>query len=86
MQGQLFTAQDLARTLKDLENTYLIRTFSVFEEILRNYWRVGCHKTSQPRMYHLLRSIASRCHMDSDFILKKPLFLIPYPWRMFVAG
>ena len=55
--------RDVRDCLKDLEDTYLIRAYAVFETALRDYWdaciRPGRH--THPRTEHLIDGVAARC-------------------------
>ena len=57
---------DVRRCLENLENTYLMRLFAVFEESLREVWAVGFSKTTYPKTQHLLDGCAARQHVRHD--------------------
>jgi hypothetical protein len=50
-------ARDWAR---NLEATYLVRLFAVFEQALRDYWSKSLKRTTHPKTEDLINSIAAR--------------------------
>ena len=63
-----FRLHDIRECHEDLEKTYLIRLFALFEVTVRNYWREGCHRKSHPFMSTLLDRVASHCYMQFDVL------------------
>jgi hypothetical protein len=63
-----FGEKDVRDCHDDLEATYLIRIFAVFEMTLREYWRTGCGKQSHPTVEILLNRIASRRHVEMNLL------------------
>lgn len=55
-----FTLRDVRNSTGDLENTYFIRIFAIFEAALRDFWKNGCGRSTRPGTYVLLDSIAAR--------------------------
>lgn len=49
---------------EDLELTYLIRLFAVFEQSVRAYWEDALKRQTHPMVGELLNCVASRCHMQ----------------------
>jgi hypothetical protein len=60
--------RDILRTLDELEATYLVRIFAVFESILRNYWLSGLGKRTYPRASTLIDAVASRRRVPAERI------------------
>jgi hypothetical protein len=53
-------ARDVRDCINDLEDTYLVRVFAVFETALRDYWE-NCSRSKKPTAAeHLLNRVASR--------------------------
>lgn len=63
-----FRARDIRDCHDDLEDTYLVRVFALFETALRRYWRQGLGRNSRPSAKDLLNSIASNCSMTSTVL------------------
>jgi hypothetical protein len=51
---------DVTRTATNLEATYLVRMFAVFEAGLREVWRQSLSRDTQPLMRDLLNGVAAR--------------------------
>lgn len=60
---------DLRRCLQNLERTYLVRLFALFEESLREIWRRSFGKRTMPRTEHLLNGCAARTGMRPESLL-----------------
>ncbi len=52
--------RDIRDCANDLEDTYLIRAYAVFETTLRDYWQV-CIRRTHPPAKTLIDRVASRC-------------------------
>jgi hypothetical protein len=52
----------------DLENTYLVRTFAVFEATLRDYWRRVMRRRTHPPARVIMNSIAARRRVQADVL------------------
>ena len=63
-----FTLQDIGNCSIDLENTYFIQIFAIFEAALRDFWKNGCGRSTHPAAYVLLNSIASHCSVPSSHL------------------
>jgi len=63
-----FSVSDIRACHEDLERTYLVRLFALFEATIRDYWGRGCGKKSHPLVGTLLDRIASRCYMRYDVL------------------
>ena len=50
----------LTRCADTLESTFVLRLFSIFESVLRDYWRHGVGRQTEPDMRPLMSSIAAR--------------------------
>ncbi|NLX14937.1 MAG: hypothetical protein GXY44_14985 [Phycisphaerales bacterium] len=59
--GASFTTREVRECIYDLEDAFLIRIFAEFEATLRDYWKRGCRRKSQPWAKILIDSIAARC-------------------------
>lgn len=60
-----FRVRQIGEAVKDLEATYIIRLFALFETGLRSYWKpTSGGKT--PRTYHLLQRVAARRRISND--------------------
>ena len=53
--------RDIRDCAEDLEDTYLIRAYAVFETTLRDYWRNACMRRSRLGAEQLINRVASRC-------------------------
>jgi hypothetical protein len=60
---------DVRRCLDNLENTYLVRLFAVFEESLREVWAAAFAKTTYPKTKQLLDGCAARQHVRHDDLI-----------------
>jgi hypothetical protein len=60
------TDHALRRCGENLQITFLLRLFSEFEAILRDYWSSGLHRGTNPDMQPLMESIARRRGMSDD--------------------
>ena len=59
------TVSELKRCSNNIQITFIIRLFSEFEAILRDYWLEGMQRVSEPNMQRLMDWIASQCNMDA---------------------
>ena len=58
-----------ARSLRDnLEDTYLIRIFAVFEAGLRDVWENGWRRPTEPPMKDLIDAVAAKRLISQDVI------------------
>jgi hypothetical protein len=60
------TETELLRCARNLEITYVLRLFSTFEAILRDYWLIGVGRRTEPEMRRLMNSIAARRGVNAD--------------------
>jgi hypothetical protein len=65
-----FKERHVQQARQDLEATYFIRLFACFEGILRDYWRIGLKRPTEPEMKDLINAIASKQHIQADVILE----------------
>jgi hypothetical protein len=65
---KLFSKEDLVFVAQDIEFTYFVRMFANFEEILRDYWKNGCGRTTHPDMKPLMNSIAAHRRIPFDIV------------------
>jgi len=63
-----FRLHDIRECHEDLEKTYLVRLFAVFEVTVRDYWREGCGRKSHPLVRTLLDRVASQSFMQYDVL------------------
>jgi len=54
------TAAELRRCARSLELTFVLRLFAEFETILRDFWRNGIGRTTDPEMRQLIESVGRR--------------------------
>ena len=59
---------DLAGFESNLDVTYLIRIFAVFEAVLRNFWTLGIQRNTSPNTTDLLNAIAARRGVSADVL------------------
>jgi len=59
------TLSELRRAAENLEMTFVLRLFSEFEGVLRDYWANGIGKRTEPEMRPLMNGIAARRHMNA---------------------
>ena len=59
------TINDLRRTLQNVELTYSIRLFAVYEAVLRDFWLIGMNRKTIPVVARLMDGIASRRRIDT---------------------
>lgn len=59
---------DLARTADNLEATYFIRVYAVWEAGLREAWRLALGRDTQPPARDLLDGIGSARRVDGDVL------------------
>ena len=63
-----FRVRDIRDCHDDLEHTYLIRMFTIFEATLRAFWKHHFGRKSRPRVSLLMDRIAARSYMRSDHL------------------
>jgi hypothetical protein len=56
---------DVKRALDNSELTYILRLFSTFEAILRDFWSHGMGRKTDPDLRPLMDSVAARRHVDA---------------------
>jgi hypothetical protein len=56
---------DARRWTARLETTYLIRLFAVFEQALREYWKRGLGRNSEPPARTIINALTSRLKVPS---------------------
>jgi len=65
-----FRMRDIRACHDDLERTYLVRMFAIFEMILREFWQRVARKRSHPPVNQLLDRIAVRCHVSIEHLAR----------------
>ena len=60
--------KDVHRTVETLPTTYLVRLFTIFEAGLRQFWRDGLQRATQPPMRDLIDGVASACGIDYSYL------------------
>jgi hypothetical protein len=60
------TETELLRCAQNLESTYVLRLFSTFEAILRDFWLNGVRRNTEPEMRRLMNSVATRRGVNAD--------------------
>jgi hypothetical protein len=60
------TSEELRRCADNLQVTFVLRLFSEFEAVLRDYWKEGLGRSSAPDMRPLMESIARRRAMSQN--------------------
>ena len=60
------TSDELRRCADNLLITFVLRLFSEFEAVLRDYWKEGLGRSPTPEMRPLMESIARRRAMSQD--------------------
>lgn len=63
--GTALSHEDLRRRLENLEVTYILRLFGMWEAVLRDYWLNGLGRPSRPDLKPLVESLAGRRTVDS---------------------
>ena len=63
-----FRMRDIRACHNDLERTYLVRMFAVFEMTLREFWERAAGRRSHPAVSRLMDRIALRCSMSIDHL------------------
>lgn len=58
-----FRIRDIRDCHEDLDTTYLIRIFALFETALRDFWSSSMNRPTHPRAQHLLNTVAARQNM-----------------------
>jgi hypothetical protein len=61
-----FRVRDIRACHDDLERTYLVRMFAIFEVTLREFWDRAARKRSHPSVNRLMDRIALRCNVALD--------------------
>jgi hypothetical protein len=65
-----FRVRDIRACHDDLEHTYLVRMFAVFETALREFWERAGRRQSHPPVNRLMDRIAVRCNMATDHLAR----------------
>ena len=65
------TFADLRLCLRNLERTYLVRLFALFEENLREVWTLSLERPTEPLAKDLLDGCASRQAIRDDGLLRE---------------
>jgi hypothetical protein len=60
------TDSELRRCAENLEITFVLRLFSEYEAVLRDFWKNGVGKRTRPDMQPLMESIGRRRRMNND--------------------
>jgi hypothetical protein len=63
--GTGLRVRDIRDCANDLEDTYLVRAYAVFEITLRDYWENRIRNT-HPKAEQLINGVAARCTTLSD--------------------
>jgi hypothetical protein len=63
-----FRVRDVRDCHNDLERTYLIRMFAVFEVTLREFWMHVVGRRSHPPVTRVMDGIAARCRMPVGYL------------------
>ena len=63
-----FRLRDIRDCHDDLERTYLVRMFAVFEITLREFWERVAGRRSHPSVTLLMDRIASRCRIPDHHL------------------
>ena len=61
-----FKDRDIMRCHNDLEGTYIVHIFAVFEVSLREYWQNSLNRRTKPPVKDLINGVASRLSTRSD--------------------
>lgn len=61
--------KDLGVCLKNLERTYLVRLFALFEETLRDIWKDSFARGTEPRARELLDGCAAKRRITPEELL-----------------
>jgi hypothetical protein len=65
-----FRMRDIRACHNDLEETYLIRMFAVFEAALREFWERVARRRSHPAVKLLMDRIALQCNVSMDHLAR----------------
>lgn len=65
-----FRMRDIRACHDDLECTYLVRMFAVFEVVLREFWQRVARKRSHPSVNRLMDRIALRCNVSMEHLAR----------------
>ena len=65
-----FRMRDIRDCHHDLERTYLVRIFAIFEVTLRAFWERTSGRQSRLGAARLMDRIASRCRMPADHLAR----------------
>ncbi len=60
--------KEVNRTAATLPATYFVRLFATFEAGLRQFWRDGLTRDTQPPMRDLIDGVASACGIGHSFL------------------
>lgn len=64
--GRLFRLRDIKNCNEDIEDTYLVRLFALFEVTLRNFLEKSLRRKSKPDVSALINRVASRQRVQED--------------------
>jgi hypothetical protein len=56
------------QSVQNLEATFVVRLFAEFETGLREVWRRAWQRASRPGTAQLLKSVAGRCRISTDWL------------------
>jgi hypothetical protein len=65
-----FRVRDIRACYDDLEHTYLVRMFAIFEVTLREFWEHAAGRHSHPTVNRLMDRVASRCNVTIDHLTR----------------
>jgi hypothetical protein len=65
-----FRLRDIRACYDDLECTYLIRIFAVFEMALREFWTSAMGRRSRPTARQFMDAVALRCSVPVDHLVR----------------
>ncbi len=63
-----FRVRDIRACHDDLERTYLVRMFAIFEVTLREFWDRAARRRSHPSVNRLMDRVALRCNVAIDHL------------------
>ena len=64
--GRALGTPDAERMQRNLESTYLLRLFAVFEAGVREAWIKALGKSTNPSTYDLVQGVTSACKIDDE--------------------
>lgn len=63
-----FHIRDIRACHDDLEHTYLVRMFAIFEMTLREFWERAARRRGHPSVSRLMDRVALRCNVAVDHL------------------